>query len=147
MKKVIFTVAGTLLMAAVLVSCGNKSTEETADSTVAEAVEETAAAAAAEATPANAVADNDAMYAAAKEAGRAKCECYKKDAASVESCIRSIINAKYAEYSGNEEFLKAMNAEYESCIAEKVKDAAEAAGSAAVKEGSKAISNVLNKKK
>ena len=69
------------------------------------------------------------------------------DAASVESCIRSIIKSKYAEYQGNSAFTAAMNEEYKSCIKEKASAAAKSAGNAAVKEGSKAISNALNKKK
>lgn len=147
MKKVLFFVSCALFVAAMSVSCGNKNAEAPVDSTATEAVEEVAPVTTEETATTEATVDNSAMIAAAKEAGRAKCECYKKDAASVENCIRSIISAKYAEYQGNEEFINAMNAEYNACLTEKVKGAAKEAGDAAVKEGAKAISNALNKKK
>lgn len=155
MKKVFTFISCVLFVATMSISCSNKKAEEKttdsiADTTAAVAAVDTTAKAAAAPTSATPV-DNSAMLAAAKEAGRAKCECYKKDAASVESCIRSIISAKYAEYQGNTEFTAAMNAEYKSCIKEKAtaaaSKAATKAGNAAVKEGSKAISNALNKKK
>lgn len=84
------------------------------------------------------------MLAAAKEAGQAKCNCYKQDAASVESCIRSIISAKYAQYQGNDEFIAAMDQEYKSCLKAKATAAAKDAADKGIKEGAKAIAGTLS---
>lgn len=148
MKKALFFAAAALFVAGMTVSCGNKNVEEevidTIDTTevVEEAVEETAEAVEA----AEVTVDNAAMLAAAKEAGQAKCNCYKKDAASVEACIKSIISAKYAQYEGNTEFANAMEAEYKACIKAKAKAAATEAANEGIKEGAKAIAGALNKK-
>ena len=87
-----------------------------------------------------------AMLDAAAEAGRAKCNCYKTDAASVESCIKSILTQSYAAYEGNEEFKTAMEAEYQNCIKEKATAAAKDVANQGIKEGAKALSNALNQK-
>lgn len=150
MKKVLFYVSSALLVAAMSVSCANKNAEETADTTAMSTeapAEEAVAAEATNAVAAEAAVTDAEAIAAGKEAGRAKCECYKKDAASVESCIRSLIKAQYAKYEGNTAFVNAMDAEYKACIKEKATAAATEAGNAALKEGSKALSNALNKKK
>ena len=141
MKKVLSFVGCALFVAAMTISCGNNKQEATdsiaEDSIVTEAVEEIA--------PEMSEADHQAMLDAAAEAGRAKCNCYKTDAASVESCIQSILSETYAAYEGNEEFKAAMEEEYNNCIKEKATAAAKEAGDKAVKEGAKAIANQLKK--
>lgn len=150
MKKTLLFAAAALFVAGMTVSCGNKNAEEATDTldTVVEEVEATVeeATETASCCEAEATCDNSAMLAAAKEAGQAKCECYKKDAASVENCIRALISAKYAQYQGNDEFTKAMEAEYKNCIKEKASAAVKDASDKAVKEGAKALSNALTKK-
>ena len=142
MKKVLSFVGCALFVAAMAISC--KSNQEATDTlvedtTVMNAVEEVATA------DQMSEADHQAMLDAAAEAGRAKCNCYKTDAASVESCIKSILSESYAAYEGNEEFQAAMEEEYNNCIKEKATAAAKEAGDKAVKEGAKAIANQLKK--
>ena len=143
MKKVLSFVGCALFVAAMAISCKNNQEAATdtfaEDTTVMNAVEEVATA------DQMSDADHQAMLDAAAEAGRAKCNCYKTDAASVESCIKSILSESYAAYEGNEEFKAAMEAEYNNCIKEKVSAAAKEAGDKAVKEGAKAIANQLKK--
>ncbi len=146
MKKVLSFVGAALFVAAMTVACGHKNAE-VVDSTAEETIEEVAT----EATAAEAVAMSDAehqaMLDAAREAGQAKCNCYKTDAASVESCIKSILTESYAAYMDNEEFKAAMEEEFNSCVKEKATNAAKQAANEGVKEGAKALSNALNKKK
>lgn len=146
MKKVLSFVGAALFVAAMTVACGHKNAE-VVDSTAEETIEEVAT----EATAAEAVAMSDAehqaMLNAAREAGQAKCNCYKTDAASVESCIKSILTESYAAYMDNEEFKAAMEEEFNSCVKEKATNAAKQAANEGVKEGAKALSNALNKKK
>ncbi len=139
MKKVLSFFGAALFVAAMTVSCGNNKTEAV-DSMVEETIEnvEQAAPAAVEAAVDM---DRQAMLDAAAEAGRAKCNCYKKDAASVEACIKSILSQSYAAYEGNEEFKAAMEAEFNSCVKEKVADAAKEAAN----EGIKNLANKLGK--
>ena len=144
MKKVLSFVSCALFVAAMTVACGHKTAEEAVDSTVEATVEEAAEVAPVEAATMS-DAEHEAMLNAAREAGQAKCNCYKTDAASVESCIKSILSESYAAYEGNEEFKAAMEAEYNNCIKEKVSAAAKEAGDKAVKEGAKAIANQLKK--
>ena len=143
MKKVLAFIGCALFVAAMAVSCKNNQEAATDslvdDTTVMNAVEEVAP------IEEMSEADHQAMLDAAAEAGRAKCNCYKTDAASVESCIKSILSESYAAYEGNEEFKAAMEAEYNNCIKEKVSAAAKEAGDKAVKEGVKAIANQLKK--
>ena len=143
MKKVLSFIGCALFVAAMAVSCKNNQEAATDslvdDTTVMNAVEEVAP------IEEMSQADHQAMLDAAAEAGRAKCNCYKTDAASVESCIKSILSESYAAYEGNEEFKAAMEAEYNNCIKEKVSAAAKEAGDKAVKEGAKAIANQLKK--
>lgn len=145
MKKVLSFVGCALFVAAMTVACGHK-TEAVVDSAVEETVEEAAAPVEAAACTMS-DAEHQAMLDAAREAGRAKCNCYKTDPASVESCIKSILTQTYAAYEGNEEFKAAMEEEYKSCIKEKAAAAAKDAANEGVKEGAKALSNALNKKK
>ncbi len=143
MKKVLSFIGCALFVAAMAVSCKNNQEAATDslvdDTTVMNAVEEVAP------IEEMSEADHQAMLDAAAEAGRAKCNCYKTDAASVESCIKSILSESYAAYEGNEEFKAAMEAEYNNCIKEKVSAAAKEAGDKAIKEGAKAITNQLKK--
>lgn len=143
MKKVLSFIGCALFVAAMAVSCKNNQEAATDslvdDTTVMNAVEEVAP------IEEMSEADHQAMLDAAAEAGRAKCNCYKTDAASVESCIKSILSESYAAYEGNEEFKAAMEAEYNNCIKEKVSAAAKEAGDKAIKEGAKAIANQIKK--
>ena len=143
MKKVLSFVGCALFVAAMTVACGHKT--EAVDSTVEETIEEAASVEAAACTMSDA--DHQAMLDAAREAGRAKCNCYKTDAASVESCIKSILSETYAAYEGNEEFKAVMEEEYQSCIKEKATAAAKEAANEGIKAGANALSNALNKKK
>jgi len=146
MKKVLAFVGCAMFVAAMTVACGHKNAEAV-DTTVEETVEEVATEAAPVEAAAMSDADHQAMLDAAAEAGRAKCNCYKTDAASVENCIKSILTESYAAYEGNEEFKAAMEAEYQNCIKEKATAAAKEAANEGIKEGAKALSNALNKKK
>lgn len=145
MKKVLAFVGAAMFVAAMTVACGHKNAE-VIDSAAEETIEEVAT----EATPVEAVAMSDAehqaMLDAAREAGRAKCNCYKTDAASVESCIKSILSESYATYKDNEEFKSVMEDEFNSCVKEKATAAAKEAANEGIKEGAKALSNALNKK-
>lgn len=148
MKKALFFAAAALFVAGMTVSCGNKNAEEVVeDSVIEEVVEEPTEEAIVEEAPvAETEVDNTAMLAAAKEAGQAKCNCYKKDPAAVESCIRAILSESYAAYQNDESFKSAMNAEYQSCVKAKVQAAAKEQGDKAIKAGAEALSNKLNKK-
>ena len=150
MKRTLLFLGCAALVASLSVSCGNKNAnEEPIDSTEVEAVVEEAVVE--EAPVATEVAteatDDAAMLAAAREAGQAKCNCYKTDAASVEGCIRSILSSQYAAYEGNDAFKAAMEEEYQSCIKEKVKAAATEKANEGIKAGAKALSGALNKNK
>ncbi len=148
MKKVLSFFGAALFVAAMSVSCGNNNTEAT--DSICDSTEETTCCEQQAAQPVEAVAMTDAehqaMLDAAAEAGRAKCNCYKTDPASVESCIKSILSQTYAAYEGNDEFKAAMEEEYKSCIKEKASAAAKEAANEGIKEGAKALSNALNKK-
>lgn len=161
MKKALFFV-GCALFVAAMASCGNKNAEETNTDSVmdtmevvdtaaaeAEAVEATEVAEATEATDAE-------MLSAAQKAGQAKCNCYKKDPASVEACIRALLSQSYAAYQNNETFKAAMEKEYQKCVKEKVnaaateatnkaKDAAKAEANKAISAAASDISKKLNK--
>ncbi len=145
MKKVLSFIGCAIFVAAMTVACGHKNQEEAIDSvndsTIENAVEQVA--------PAESCTMSDAEHAAmidaAIAAGQAKCNCYKKDAASVEACINSILTESYAAYKDNEEFQARMNEEFESCVKSKVADATKEAVNQGVKAGAKAISEKLNK--
>lgn len=140
MKKVLSFFGCTLFVAAMTISCGSKNQEaanENLEDTIMEAVEEVA--------PEMSEADQQAMLAAAAEAGQKICDCTKGDATSIENCMTSILEAGYAEYQGNEEFAAAVRAEIDNCIKDKATAAAKEAGDKAVKEGAKAIANQIKK--
>lgn len=148
MKKVLFYIGCAMFVASMTVACNNNKNAENTDSIVEETVEEATTECTAEAVEATTMSDAEhaAMLNAAREAGRAKCNCYKTDPASVESCIKSILTQTYAAYEGNDEFKAAMEEEYKSCIKEKASAAAKEAANEGIKEGAKALSNALNKK-
>ena len=148
MKKVLSFIGCAMFVAAMAVSCGQKTTEnndsvtDSAAECIAtdEAVEQVAPAA--EMTDA----EHAAMLDAAREAGRAKCNCYKKDAASVEACIKSILSESYANYMNNEEFKAAMEEEFNTCVKEKAAEATKKAVDDGVKAGAKAVADKFGKK-
>ena len=144
MKKVLTIMGCAMLMAVMAVACNNKKTAEepVADENTV-AIEEAAPAQEAVENAAMSDADHQAMLDAAAEAGRAKCNCYKTDAASVESCIKSILQQSYADYEGNEEFKAAMEAEFNACVKEKATEAVTNAAEKAVKDGANALANKL----
>lgn len=153
MKKTVLFLSSALFVAFMAVSCGNNTPEATEDTTpvVEEPVveeepvaEEEVAATTAE--PEAAKADKSEILSKAREAGQAKCNCYKKDAASVEACFKAILNQTYAAYQNDADFQKEMKAEYNKCIKEKATAAAKDAGEKALKEGANALANRLNKK-
>ena len=145
MKKVLSFFGCALFVAAMTISCASKNAEENIEATEAE-VEEAVENAPVEAT-CEATVDNTAMLNAAVEAGRAKCNCYQTDPASVEACIKAILAQSYAAYQDNDEFKAAMEAEFNKCVKEKVSSAAKDAANKGIQEGANALSNALNKKK
>ena len=145
MKKVLSFVSCALFVAAMTVACGHKTAEEAVDSTVEATVEEAAEVAPVEAATMS-DAEHEAMLNAAREAGQAKCNCYKTDAASVESCIKSILAQSYAAYQDNEEFKAAMEAEFNSCVKEKATAAVKEAANEGIKAGANELSKKLSKK-
>ncbi len=145
MKKVLSFIGCAIFVAAMTVACGHKNQEEAVDSmidsTVENAVEQVAPVEGATMSDA----EHAAMIDAAIAAGQAKCNCYKTDAASVESCINSILTESYAAYKDNAEFQARMNEEFESCVKSKVADATKQAVNEGVKAGAKALSEKINK--
>ncbi|MBR1850225.1 MAG: hypothetical protein IJ789_02510 [Bacteroidales bacterium] len=150
MKKVLFYIGCALFVASMTVACNNKKNTEPVDSTTCcEAVEEIATETECTAAPVEAAAtmseaEHAAMLDAAREAGRAKCNCYKTDPSSVEACIKSILSETYASYQNNDEFKATMEAEFNSCVKEKVSDAAKDAAEKGIKAGADALSKKLN---
>ncbi len=142
MKKVLSFIGCAIFVAAMSISCGHKNQEEAVDSMIDTTIEENAVQ---QVAPEMSDAEHAAMIDAAIAAGQAKCNCYKTDAASVESCINSILTESYAAYKDNEEFQARMNEEFESCVKGKVADATKQAVNEGVKAGAKAISEKLSK--
>ena len=146
MKKVMSFIGCALFVAAMTVSCAQKNAEEATEpeteNTEAVATEATSIETAASTCN---EADHQAMMTAAQEAGMAKCNCYKTDAASVEACIKSILSEKYAQYQDNEEFKAEMDATYQNCLKEKVSDAAKDATQKGISAAAEGISNALKK--
>lgn len=147
MKKGLLVLGSVLFVASMAISCGNKNAETTEEEIVAEeeVVEEATEAPAAEATAEVAV-NKEEILSKAREAGQAKCNCYQTDPASVESCIKAILDQTYAAYQNDEDFQKEMKAEYDRCVKEKANAAAKKAVDAGTKEAAKAISKKLNNK-
>ncbi len=122
-------------------SCGNNNAEATEEGDTTqnntEAVEQEAPAPEAT-TPA--ATSKEEILSKAREAGQAKCNCYKTDAASVEKCFKAILDQTYAAYKDDADFQAEMKAEYNRCIKEKATNAAKDATNKVVKEGAKAAS-------
>jgi len=148
MKKGLFLFAAMLFAGVVAISCGNKNTEEEVnaeDSTAVEAtVTEEPAAAAPQAAPA---VNKEEILSKAREAGRAKCNCYQTDPASVEACIKAILEQSYAAYKDDADFQAEMKAEFDRCVKEKATEAGKKAADEGVKKAAGAISDRLNNKK
>lgn len=148
MKKVLFFVSCAAFVAAMTMSCKNNApAEEVMDSVVEEEiVEEEVVESSTEvvaASDAMSEAEHQAMINAAREAGQAKCNCYKTDAASVEACIKSILSEQYAKYQNNEEFKSVMEEEFNSCVKEKAAAATKEAANKAISAGANALSKKL----
>ena len=139
MKKTVLFLGSALFVAGMMFSCGNNNAEAVEEDTTA-TEEVTAEEAPAPEAAAPVAASKEEILSKAREAGQAKCNCYKTDAASVEKCFQAILDQTYAAYKDDAEFQKEMKAEYERCIKGKVKDAAKDATNKAVKEGAKAAS-------
>lgn len=147
MKKALFFVSCAAFVAAMTISCNNNQpAEEIEDSVVIEDVEEVAAPVEEAVEAATTEIDKTAMLSAAREAGQAKCNCYKTDAASVEACIRSILSEKYAQYQNDAEFKAAMDAEFNNCVKAKAADATKKVADKAISEGANAIAKKLGNK-
>ena len=120
-------------------SCGNNNAEAVEEDSAAITEEVTTdEATATEATPATT--SKEEILSKAREAGQAKCNCYKTDAASVEKCFQAILDQTYAAYKDDADFQAEMKAEYNRCIKGKVQDAAKDATNKAVKAGAQAAS-------
>lgn len=142
MKKVTFFLASAMFVAGMMFSCGNNNAETTEEDTNAateEVVAEEAPAPAEAAAPA--ATSKEEILSKAREAGQAKCNCYKTDAASVENCFKAILDQTYAAYKDDADFQAEMKAEYNRCIKEKATNAAKEAGDKALKAGAQAASD------
>ena len=147
MKKGLFLFASMLFAAAIAVSCGNKNNEEeveAGDSTAVEATVTDEPVAAEAAAPA---VNKEEILSKAREAGRAKCNCYQTDPASVEACIKAILEQTYAAYKDDADFQAEMKAEFDRCVKEKATEAGKKAADEGVNKAAGAISDRLNNKK
>ena len=148
MKKGLFLFASMLFAAAIAVSCGNKNAEEEVNAEDSTAVEEATVTETPVAAEAAAPAVNkEEILSKAREAGRAKCNCYQTDPASVENCIRAILEQSYAAYKDDADFQAEMKAEFDRCVKEKATEAGKKAADEGVKKAAGAISDRLNNKK
>ena len=138
MKKGLFLFASMLFAAAIAVSCGNKNTEEEVNAEDSTAVEEATVTETNVEAAAPAV-NKEEILSKAREAGRAKCNCYQTDPASVEACIKAILEQSYAAYKDDADFQAEMKAEFDRCVKEKATEAG--------KKAAGAISDRLNNKK
>ena len=146
MKKGLFLFASMLFAAAIAVSCGNKNTEEEVNAEDSTAVEEATVTETNVEAAAPAV-DKEEILSKAREAGRAKCNCYQTDPASVENCIKAILEQSYAAYKDDADFQAEMKAEFDRCVKEKATEAGKKAADEGVKKAAGAISDRLNNKK
>ena len=135
-----------LFAAAIAVSCGNKNTEEEVNAEDSTAVEEATVTETNVDAAAPAV-NKEEILSKAREAGRAKCNCYQTDPASVEACIKAILEQSYAAYKDDADFQAEMKAEFDRCVKEKATDAGKKAADEGVKKAAGAISDRLNNKK
>lgn len=153
MKKGLFLFASMLFAAAIAVSCGNKTAEEEVVAEDSTAVEEEVVVEEVEAAPAEAAevaapaVNKEELLSKARQAGQAKCNCYQTDPASVEACIKAILEQSYAAYQNDKDFQAEMKAEYNRCIKEKATAAGKKAADEGAKKAAAAISDRLNNKK
>lgn len=146
MKKGLFLFASMLFAAAIAVSCGNKNTEEEVNAEDSTAVEEATVTETNVDAAAPAV-NKEEILSKAREAGRAKCNCYQTDPASVEACIKAILEQSYAAYKDDADFQAEMKAEFDRCVKEKATEAGKKAADEGIKKAAGAISDRLNNKK
>ncbi|MBO4774215.1 MAG: hypothetical protein J5516_05520, partial [Bacteroidales bacterium] len=144
--KGLFLFASMLFAAAIAVSCGNKNTEEEVNAEDSTAVEEATVTETNVDAAAPAV-NKEEILSKAREAGRAKCNCYQTDPASVEACIKAILEQSYAAYKDDADFQAEMKAEFDRCVKEKATEAGKKAADEGVKKAAGAISDRLNNKK
>ena len=147
MKKGLFLFASMLFAAAIAVSCGNKNNEEEVEAEDSTAVEATVTDEPVAAEAAAPAVNKDEMLSKAREAGRAKCNCYQTDPAAVEACIKAILEQSYAAYKDDADFQAEMKAEFDRCVKEKATEAGKKAADEGVKKAAGAISDRLNNKK
>ncbi|MBO7624582.1 MAG: hypothetical protein J6S82_04655 [Bacteroidales bacterium] len=147
MKKGLFLFASMLFAAAIAVSCGNKNNEEEVEAEDSTAVEATVTDEPVAAEAAAPAVNKEEVLSKAREAGRAKCNCYQTDPASVENCIRAILEQSYAAYKDDADFQAEMKAEFDRCVKEKATEAGKKAADEGVKKAAGAISDRLNNKK
>ena len=147
MKKGLFLFASMLFAAAIAVSCGNKNNEEEVEAEDSTAVEATVTDEPVAAEAAAPAVNKDEMLSKAREAGRAKCNCYQTDPASVEACIKAILEQSYAAYKDDADFQAEMKAEFDRCVKEKATEAGKKAADEGAKKAATAISDRLNNKK
>ncbi len=115
MKKIMSFLGCALFVAAMTVSC-NSNTENT-DSVVDTVAVEEEVAPAEEAAPVATEPSDDAILAAAKEAGQAICNCANGDQSSVEKCFSKIVDSY--DYKDNKKFTDAVRAEIKNCVVNK----------------------------
>ena len=141
MKRLFLTLSCAMFLAGVCFSCGNNEAEAVEEEAVVEEEVVEEAAPAAEATVATV--NKDEILSKARQAGLDKCNCYQKDAAHVEACIKAILEQSYAAYQNDEDFQREMKAEFDRCIKEKATAAAKEAADQGVKAAAGAISKKL----
>ncbi len=146
MKKGLLVLGSMLFVAAMAISCGNKNVEATEEEIIAEEEVTTEAVETAAPATTEVTVNKEEILSKAREAGRAKCNCYQTDPASVEACIKAILEQSYAAYQNDEDFQKEMKAEYDRCVKEKATAAAKEATDKGVKAAAGAISKKLNEK-
>ena len=147
MKKGLFLFASMLFAAAIAVSCGNKNNEEEVEAEDSTAVEATVTDEPVAAEAAAPAVNKEEILSKAREAGRAKCNCYQTDPASVEACIKAILEQSYAAYKDDADFQAEMKAEFDRCVKEKATEAGKKAADEGAKKAANAISDRLNNKK
>ena len=147
MKKGLFLFASMLFAAAIAVSCGNKNNEEEVEAEDSTAVEATVTDEPVAAEAAAPAVNKEEILSKAREAGRAKCNCYQTDPASVEACIKAILEQSYAAYKDDADFQAEMKAEVDRCVKEKATEAGKKAADEGAKKAATAISDRLNNKK
>lgn len=138
MKKVFLALTAAMVCVA-LAACGNKNAEPAEDIEAepeTEVINEPAPAT----TEAACGTDMNARAQAIHEAAMAVCNC-----GDILNCMNTVIDQTFEQYKEDADFKAAVKAEAESCIANKVKDAAVDAGKAAAKDAAKKGLEALTK--